>query len=317
MLRSTTIALLMLILVGCATTGDLEENKQEASFSFKELSAAEVVSLPLVSFLKADDGIELAYREYLPEHIEALLLFYHGGGAHSAAGYEYIGSRLSQDFEIAVITPDLRGHGASGGERGDTPSVEQIYKDMSKLIQLIRQKFPDKALFLGGHSSGGGLVLNYSSFELKEDVDGYVFVSPQYGFRSGIERVDNPNPFAIVKEIYFIENARFGKYGNTHAVLFNYPESVLEEDPLLLKSITVNMAKATTPDSPAEQLQFIDIPAATWVGKNDELLDAVKLIEFTQKNNPSFYTGIIPETNHLSVILNISDHLGRWISSQI
>ena len=81
----------------------------------------------------ASDNTKLAYREYVPEEISAVLLFYHGGGAHSGvnSGYEHIGNGLSSRFNIAVITPDIRGHGDSEGERGDTPSTEQVFDDVN------------------------------------------------------------------------------------------------------------------------------------------------------------------------------------------
>jgi len=317
MIKEITLFICTILLLSFASTPEPHVNSETESFSFEELYSAEEISLPPIQYEAADDGVKLAYREYLPEQIEAVLLFYHGGGAYNGAGYEYIGSSLNESCNIVVITPDIRGHGASEGKRGDTPDVDQVFDDVTIFINYSKTKYPDKKLFLGGHSSGVGLVLNYANYSAKEEVEGFVLLSPQFGFRSETEREDNPNPFAIVKNNYFIDNARFGKYGNTEAVFFNYSEENLEQDPNLISAITVNMANAITPASPAEQLQLIKQPLAVWIGEKDELLDAEKVVSFVKNNNPEAYVEMLENEKHLSVILSAPEYIGLWINSKL
>ncbi len=220
---------------------------------------------------------------------------------------------MSNRFNIAVFTPDIRGHGDSGGEKGDAPSPEQVFNDVGVFIRHIRMKYPGKALFLGGHSSGAGLILNYSNIKIREKVQGYLFLSPQLGFRSKTERENNPNPFATVKTNLFVENVRFGTHENSKAVFFNYPEEILKKDSKLITAITVNMANAITPTSPAKQLQDLNLPLAVWIGKEDELLDAVKVTSFVKENNPKSFIKIVEREKHLSILLTASNHIGSWI----
>jgi hypothetical protein len=126
-MKKSLIILCSILLLNFGYGQVSEGNTKSAPFSFEELNSSEDIPLPPLKYLEAGDRTKLAYREYRPDQITAVLLFYHGGGAHSTAGYENIGSKLSDEYEIAVITPDLRGHGASEGERGDTPTVEQIF----------------------------------------------------------------------------------------------------------------------------------------------------------------------------------------------
>jgi acylglycerol lipase len=286
------------ILMICLSSARSENNTKDAPFSSEEISSAEKGFTPSLQFLEASDNIKLAYREYIPKQITAVLLFYHG---------------LSNRFNIAVFTPDIRGHGDSGGERGDAPSTQQVFDDVGLFIQHIRMKYPGKALFLGGHSSGAGLTLNYSNSMKREKVQGYLFLSPQLGFRSRTERRNNPNPFATVKNNLFMENAMHGTHGNSKAVFFNYSEKTLKKDPKLITAITVNMANALTPTAPAMQIQTLDLPLAVWIGEEDELLDAVKVTSFVKKNNPAAYTKIIEKEKHLSILLTASDPIGAWI----
>ena len=318
-MKTLTSVISILILMSCVSSARSEDNTTGYSFSFEELESAEKVPIPTLQYLEASDNTKLAYREYVPKKITAVLLFYHGGGAHSgtASGYEHVGNGLSDRFNIAVFTPDIRGHGDSGGERGDTPSTEQVFDDVGVFIRHIRMKYPGKALFLGGHSSGGGLALNYSNSKAREKVKRYLFLSPQLGFRSNTEKENNPNPFATVKSNFFVENAMHGTHGNSKAVFFNYPKEMLKKDPKLITAITVNMANAITPTAPAMQLQALDLPLAVWVGKEDELFDAVKVTSFVKENNPKAYTKILEREKHLSILLTASDHIGPWIRDNV
>lgn len=311
-MKKSTLILGIIILIGCISSKSISEDAKGDSFSFKELELAPRVSVPPLQYIEADDKIRLVYREYVPEKIDAVLIFYHGGGTYCTGGYEFIGDGLSKRSNILVVTPDIRGHGDSGGERGDAPSVEQVFDDIGTLIRHVRARYPQKALFLGGHSSGGGLVLNYSSYNKREKARGYLFLSPQLGFRSKTELEDNPNPFATVKTDLFMKNAMSGTNGNSKAVFFNYSEEYLQRTKNIA-AITVNMANAITPTSPVKQIQDLDLPAAVWIGEKDELFDATKVVSLFKENNPESYTNIIQEEKHLSILINASDYMGPWI----
>lgn len=80
---------LCLLLAGlaasCASTKP--QYVKEASFSFKELqdSASPGIGEPLM--VKSTDGVSLACYPYLARKPIASLVFVHGGGAYSGAGY--------------------------------------------------------------------------------------------------------------------------------------------------------------------------------------------------------------------------------------
>lgn len=312
MYKLNLIIIAILILSLTIIKGYTEEVKEEA-FSFTELQNAVEVIIPELQFLTASDGVKLAFHEYIPQQIDAVLIFYHGGGAYSEAGYQHIGSGLSRNHSILVVTPDLRGHGYSEGNRGDAPSVNQVYEDVSSFITLLQQRYPDKKLFLGGHSSGAGLVLNYSSWKRREEVSGYLFLSPQLGFRSNTQKQENT--FVTVLEELFVSNSMSGTDGNAMAVFFNYPEEVLQ----LTKnigSITVNMANVITPQAPAKQIKKLDKPSAVWIGSEDEIFQAEKVIAIFAKQNPGVYPEIIDGEKHLSILVNAANYLGNWLQKE-
>lgn len=296
------------------------EDKRQADgspFSFKELRDAEKVFVPPLQYIKAGDDITLAYRAYIPEQISAALIFYHGAGAHSGLTYPHIGDGLSKHFNIAVYTPDMRGHGFSGGERGDAPSSEQVLDDIGTFIRYVRARHPGKAIFLGGHSAGSGLVLNYSDVKSPEKVEGYIFLSPYLGFRSKTDRENNPHPFATAKEEFFIKHAMHGTDGHSKAVFYHYPEEILEANPEMVTAITVNVSNAVTPTASWMQLLNLNAPLAMWIGENDEAFDPNKVVSYIKSSKPESVATILEDENHLSIILNASNYIGPWIQSII
>ena len=291
------------------------------SFSFSEVQSAGSVDLPAIESITASDGIKLAYRKYIAQNPKAVLLFYHGGGAHSGAGYSSLSKNLQEEFNVAVYMPDLRGHGASGGKQGDAPSAKQIWVDITTFIKHIRAEHPALPLILGGHSSGGGLALNYASQPNHETVDRYLFISPELGFRSNTAR-PNRTDFAKVTLFPFIANAMSGGmlFGHSHAVHFNYPKELLAADKGMVASYSVNMANAVTPSAPQEQFKKLDRPFGLWIGTDDELLMPSMVLAFADlatNVRASSETGSIPNANHLSVLLNAHETVGAWIVRQI
>merc|ERR1711933_414417 len=137
-------------------------------------------------------------------------------------------------------------------------------------------------IVLGGHSSGGGLVLNYATSSRPRNnavpkIAGYVLVAPELGYKSGTARPGRTD-FATVNILAFIANGIFGILGHSKAVRFRYPASILEDDPGMVGFNTVNMANAITPEHPREQMATLccgpSTPVGLWVGADDELFVA-------------------------------------------
>jgi acylglycerol lipase len=294
----------------------------ETSLSFQELQEASKVDLTSPDVLTASDGIPLSYRRYVPASPCAVVLFYHGGGTYSGAGYQHIGQGLQTQFNMAVYTPDIRGHGDSGGPRGDAPNPRQVWADITTFIKHIRAEFPSSPLFLGGHSSGAGLVLNYAGQPDHEPVDGYVLLSPQLGFRSQTDRPDQVAPFVKVDISAFIAYAvsSGALCGHDYAVQFNYPAEILANDPKLVNAITVTMSEAITPSAPKDQFASIDRPFGLWIGSEDELFLPNTVLTFADLAaavRADSQASIIPGARHLSILVKAHEAIGPWVVRRI
>jgi acylglycerol lipase len=300
------------------------EQTSENFFSLVEIKGVDKKPLQPLEYIKATDDVALAYRAYLPLQPKAVLIFYHGAGAHSGLTYNHIGIGLRDDFDIAVYMPDIRGHGFSEGERGDAPDVEQVWSDINSIAKVTRNKYPDIPIFVGGHSSGAGLALNYSSWDQKAEIDGYVFLAPYFGFRSETDYAEVDNKafqFSTVKVSDFVMNTMSGGLflGHSKAVKFNYPAAVLKENPEIVTFNTVNMSNAVTPSSPDTQLSNLQ-QFGLWIGKQDEAFDPLKVTMFAQENSAEKATKeieIIDKENHFSIILNAHNLIGPWLKKAI
>ena len=100
-------------------------------------------------------------RSTEPYQVHGVLVLAHGFGEHSG---RYSGNivPLLNELGLAVIVYDNIGHGKSGGKRGHSPSYDALLDTLDKVVDKAKDAFPEKPLFLYGHSMGGNLVLNYA-----------------------------------------------------------------------------------------------------------------------------------------------------------
>ncbi len=115
--------------------------------------------------VKARDGTRLRTRRWRPEDEPwALVQLVHGLAEHSGR-YERIGSLLAE-AGLDVHAVDLRGHGGSGGTRGDIARWESLHDDIEDALVRLRAGSSDgdagrRPVVLLGHSMGGLVALDY------------------------------------------------------------------------------------------------------------------------------------------------------------
>lgn len=85
--------------------------------------------------------------------------FVHDAGDHGAR-YEPFAEVLARDG-WAVSLPDLRGHGASEGERGHSAGMLEVVRDLDSVQDHLTIFAPDIPLAMVGQGLGGLYVLRY------------------------------------------------------------------------------------------------------------------------------------------------------------
>lgn len=272
---------------------------------------------PLQGVIKTNDNLYLAYAMYTSRDVQACMIFYHGSGAHRLAGYTLMAEQLCKHYKIATCLIDIRGHGSSEGKRGHTPSVEQVWEDISSVVLFFKQKFKDVPIYLGGHSSGAGLVLNYANWKNRLSVDAYVFVAPEFGHRVPIKHDYLGNEqFSKLRLLPIIANKLTMRYlfGSCRAVIFNYSKEVIEKN-VLVGSHTVNMYRAIIPENPIRTLENLEQPSYIIISERDELFDSKKLEKFLMpvlEKNSKILFDVVSYGGHISIFKDIYIDIGNY-----
>lgn len=127
-------------------------------------------------WIEAADGVRLWHRSWLPEgEPAARIVFIHGFTEHSGR-YLHLAEALCRCGH-AVDAIDLRGHGASQGYRVWVRSFDQHVDDVERMLVEVRQKDPDRPIFLVGHSMGGTIV-TLLAVERRPDIAGLILSAP-------------------------------------------------------------------------------------------------------------------------------------------
>lgn len=261
----------------------------------------------------------MAYYSFIPENPTAIVIFYHGAGLYINGTYQWIGMQLQNQFNIGSYLVDVRGHGNSKGPRGDTPTIEQVWMDVDTFVENVRKRHHNLPLYLAGHSAGSGLLINYNAWGKNlNTIQGYIFVAPYLGPQSGTLKEHKDPRFNFVKKariwVYILNNlVSWNFLQHIHAVFFNYPESLLEEDSLIVSSYSYAMSCATTPYQTQKLFDQLNKPCAIYIGENDEQFLPEKIMAFKKENT---IAEIVPNAKHLSILLQtpelIAQTIWRW-----
>jgi len=184
---------------------------------------------PLQTY-QARDGAALGYRHYGSDNADApLLIFIHGSGWHGAA-YDGLARSIAQNAGVEVALPDLRGHGPAPETRGDISYIGQLEDDIADLASVLRN--PGQQLVLGGHSSGGGLVIRYAGGQYGSTLDGAVLLAPYLKYDAPTMRPNSggwarPLTRRIIG-LSMLNAVGFKALNHLTAIQFNFPDEVVD-----------------------------------------------------------------------------------------
>jgi len=95
-----------------------------------------------------------------PTPVRAAVLVVHGFGEHSGRYAEVAERLVARGY--AVYAYDRRGHGRSGGRRGDVSEWSDYLGEVEAMLALIGGEHRDCPAILLGHSVGGLIVLDFA-----------------------------------------------------------------------------------------------------------------------------------------------------------
>lgn len=263
---------------------------------------------PLETY-QARDGSSLGYRHYRSDNADApLLVFIHGSGWHGGA-YDGLARAIAEKAGVEVALPDLRGHGLSPQTRGDIAYIGQFEDDIADLVGTLRK--PGQPLILGGHSSGGGLVIRYAGGKYGQSLDGAVLLAPFLRYDAPTTR-PNSGGWARPLTRRIIGLSMLNAIGITGlngltAIQFNFPDEVLNgaqgETATARYSYRLNTAYAPRSDYLSDIAALP--PFLLLAGAEDESFDAQAYEPTMQQANPNGTYEVLDGQSHLGIV---SDH---------
>jgi len=255
--------------------------------------------------LTTSDGETIFLRKWngAPESKTSFLIF-HGITAYSAVYGPILADALAKSG-FNVYGMDLRGHGLSGGKRGDYPSAERLRKDLCETVAFVKAKSTD--LVVLGHSLGAISAI-IAMNQCPQGIDGLVLLSAADKIRTGVYQ--RPRIFALIKSLAgasflpgspLIEYRRNGMVG-LQDPLFNFTYSARFMSAFYgVGALSVaGMMRRGKLESP--NLKFrstLRIPLFVAVGEKDELfsVDAAEaFFEGIQADDKEF--AIMPGAKH-------------------
>jgi alpha-beta hydrolase superfamily lysophospholipase len=222
--------------------------------------------------LVASDGTALFITDWPGEGCEQGrergILLMHGLGEH--CGRHVHVARFFNDAGWSVRTYDHRGHGRSGGARGDTPDDEALLRDAKLVFDDFAQRFSTPPLLLG-HSMGGLFAARFATGALAP-IGGLILSSPALAIPlSGGQKLLLKTLGAIAPGIG-VPNGLPTRYLSHDPAI----EEAYRRDPLVHSKITPRLLRAmlAAADFSQAHAATLKIPVLMAVAGDDRLVDA-------------------------------------------
>ncbi len=184
------------------------------------------IEMPAPTGIAMRDGYQLQVRDYGSDS-GPLIILVHGSGWN---GMQFNGLASGLQVKARVLVPDLRGHGAKPGRRGDVDYIGQLEDDLADLIAAKVR--PGQKVVLVGHSSGGGLVVRFAGGQHGAMLDGAVLLAPFLKYDAPTTRQDSGGwARALTRRIIgltMLNAVGIRVFNQLTVIEFNMPDAVLD-----------------------------------------------------------------------------------------
>jgi pimeloyl-ACP methyl ester carboxylesterase len=253
--------------------------------------------------IKSYDGTELFVREWpAQKKIQTCIVIFHGITAHSKP-YSVLGQPLAESG-FTSYGVDLRGHGLSGGNRGDLESLDQFYEDMRAVLEFIQTRH--EHIILLGHSLGVVSSVMIAS-KMPEFVGGLILLSAARNLRS--------NAYPKRSRLTTLKYAFWSIIRPAKPIIYYYREGIRGlDDPLFTFHYTLRFLKTISVSNfywPSE----MNYPVFYGIGDSDELFDITSGEElFNEIPAKDKTMDIMEKTQHAYFTEHSFDNLLDWVS---
>ncbi len=254
------------------------------------------------------DGETLFLRRWNPDSVapakkDIAVLIFHGFTAYSGA-YNMAGKPISAGG-YTVFGLDYRGHGLSGGNRGDCPGKERWIGDLAESVKYIKGLGFSKVIVLG-HSLGVAAAI-CAADTIPDEIAGLILLSGAYEGRKGVSK-----PLTLFQKTKYLASAIFRP--SYQAVEYYRDGMTVSDDSLFNFRYTprfltmLDVKKLRLPKN-------LNIPVLVGVGDKDELFAMDKVREFyglVPGNKKEFL--VMKNATHAKIPVECWEEIVDWLN---
>lgn len=212
---------------------------------------------------------------------KAVIVLVHGLGEHSGR-YQHVAKELT-NHNFSVVAFDHFGHGKTSGKRGHNPNFEAVLSSVEKGIDIANRIFPEKPIFLYGHSMGGNAIINYV-LRKKHKLKGAIATSPflKLGFQPPVIKLAFGKLMQhIIPSITLKNKLEVSAISRDHQEIKKYLE-----DPLIHSKVSPNYSIKfmKTGKWAIENATELNIPMLLLHGTEDGVIDYKGTEAFAKKS---------------------------------
>jgi len=241
-----------------------------------------------------------------------IVLISHGYGEH-AGRYEHVARRLVDDLGAAVVAPDHRGHGRTGGATGLVEDGEAITTDLHDVAVAAAAEHPGLPVALIGHSMGGLIATRYAQ-RFGSELTALVLSGPVIGANPAFEQLlaMDPIPDVPIDPAVLSRDPAVGEAYAADELVYHGP----------FQRVTLEQLFAAI-ERVAEGPGFGDLPTLWIHGSDDQLvpleltrpaIDHIRGSNFTEKIYAGGRHESFNETNRDEVLDDVVAFLGEALS---
>ena len=257
--------------------------------------------------VKTSDGMTLFLRKWEPKTEVprgTAMLILHGITAHSRP-YAMIAQPLSERG-FTVYGLDLRGHGLSDGNRGDSPGKERFVRDLCETIEFVSERH--EGVVLIGHSLG---VLSsiFAMNHCLKHISGAVLLSAGLALRDGAI-----GGMSLAQKLKILFSSILAP--SRPAIRYEREGMVGLDDPLFNFRYTLRFIRMVR----FEDIDFpenLDFPVFVGIGDSDELFSVEscrEMYEAIPSDSKEFY--VAEGARHAEFPEGAWDPLVEWAVSK-
>lgn len=216
------------------------------------------------------DGIQLSGKAWLAPVFDSnrVIVIHHGLGEHCE---RY--TRLVEYFDgknFSFFGYDARGHGKSGGRRGDAETIYDFVYDLEKFLHFVKSEYQVTKPFLLGHSFGGLIATLFCLRHTnQEEILSLLLSAPAFTVPV--------NPVQKVKELagrlLYLLKPDFVFRTGLNPDYLSHDKSVVEaykNDPLVHDYLSVRLGIALFDTFPEIQKELSRIKIPVWIAHSKD-----------------------------------------------